>query len=452
MTSLGNIDVTLHDNQDPLTVQNFLNYVTTHRLDQSLFHRLASGFVLQGGGYTLAAGPAVVPVVTDPAVKGEASATQTNANVRGTIAMALSSGPDTGTSQYFFNLVNNSSALDGTTDGGPFTVFANIADPFSQRVVDNLSSQPTSDESKAAGAAINTVQKVTIKGNPTGGTFTLSLGGTATAPLAFNASVSDVAAAIAALPSPTGTSGATIGAANVSVTGNPRDWVITFVGNLAGTSVPQLTSVSTGLTGGTNPVAAVTVVIPGSAVNGALNQIPLTGAAGSNFPTSTAPSSFEVVQSVQILRNTEHLTYSITGNTNPTAATARLSDTANNLLNLHFGTNTGATALTTTITVVATDLSNKSVTSTFTVTLNPGAVQPPVIANQTFKAAAGRPTAPWSAPSPRPIPTRAPFLPTRSRVETPTTPSRSATVASFPSPTLPRSTRRSTPASRSLSK
>jgi len=383
-TSLGPVSVQLLDGQDPKTVANFLDYIKSGKFNSSIFHRLASGFVLQGGGFTLAAAPTTIdPVITGAPVTGEAITPPAGgSNVRGTVAMALSSGPNTGTSQYFFNLVNNSSLLDGTSDGGPFTVFATITDGFSQRIVDNLSSQTTFDQSKAPGAAINTDQLVTINGSPTGGTFTLNLSGNVTTPLAYNATASAVGAALAALPSLTGTG--TIGSANVQVTGGSGTYMIAFVGNLAATNVAQLTGFSN-LTGGLSPSVTVVTQTPGSATNGALNQIPLTNYTGTKFPTDATASNFEVVNSINILRNTEFLTFQVTNNSNPAVVSATLDPTFNNRMTLNF-----LSAGTSSITVTAIDKSNKSFSETFSVTVNPAVTpQSPVVNAQNFDATVG---------------------------------------------------------------
>jgi cyclophilin family peptidyl-prolyl cis-trans isomerase len=393
-TQLGTVDIQLKDGQDPQMVANFLNYVNSGRYTNTIFHRLSRGFVLQGGGFQFNAG-ALTPVITDSPVKHDATTPPTGgANVRGTVAMALSSGPDSGTSQYFFNLANNSGSLDATANGGPFIAFAAVADGFSQRILDNLASLQATNESNAPGAAVNTVQNVTIMGNPTGGTFTLSLGNTASTPIAFNASAATVAAAIAGLPTPSTAAGAgtTIGAANVDVTGTPGNWIVTFKGNLAGTNVDALMPFPS-LSGGTTPTVTVTVATHGAPTNSALGPVgtdtsgvPLLNYSGTAFPTDAAASNFELIQSIEVLRQSEALTYTITNNTNPIVASASLSPTANNRLTLHFGN--VASDMSTSITVVATDKSGASVSSMFTVNVK-AANQPPTIINQTFNAAVG---------------------------------------------------------------
>jgi YD repeat-containing protein len=94
----------------------------------------------------------------------------------------------------------------------------------------------------------STDQQVTLTGNPTGGTFTLSLSGQATVPIAYNADAPTVQSALQTL----------VGNNNVQVTesaGGP--WRAHFTGTLAGRYVPDLTGNGSGLTGGTSPAVAV---------------------------------------------------------------------------------------------------------------------------------------------------------------------------------------------------
>ena len=119
-TVLGNMDVELYDAAAPLNVANFLAYVNAGQYNNSFFQRLVSGFIVQGGGYTVQNGN-ISAVVARGDVKGE----HTNPNLRGTLSLALSNGPDTGNDNWFFNLVDNPD-LDDTSDGGPFTVFGHI--------------------------------------------------------------------------------------------------------------------------------------------------------------------------------------------------------------------------------------------------------------------------------------------------------------------------------------
>jgi peptidyl-prolyl cis-trans isomerase A (cyclophilin A) len=123
-TAKGPIDIELFDTAAPLTVTNFLNYVRRGAYDNSFFHRLAAGFVVQGGGFSF--GTAVSKIVADPPVQNEFSLTRSN--LRGTVAMAKVGGnPNSATSEWFVNLANNASNLD--TQNGGFTVFGRVTKP-----------------------------------------------------------------------------------------------------------------------------------------------------------------------------------------------------------------------------------------------------------------------------------------------------------------------------------
>ena len=136
-TVLGNIDVQLFDTIAPGTVENFLNYVERGDYDGTFFHRLEYGFVLQGGGFSWATGP----VPTDPNIPNEFQVS----NTRGTIAMAkLQDDPDSATSEFFFNLGDNSDNLDNQNGG--FTVFGEVIGS-GMDVVDLLASQQVWDGS-----------------------------------------------------------------------------------------------------------------------------------------------------------------------------------------------------------------------------------------------------------------------------------------------------------------
>ena len=120
------------------TVKNFLKYVKKDLYDNSIFHRSVPGFVLQGGGYTApllpaAEGGTVEPVTPFKTIKNQPG----NSNLRGTIAMAkLAGDPDSATSQWFVNLVDNFS-LDEQNEG--FTAFGKVLGQ-GMEVVDQLAS------------------------------------------------------------------------------------------------------------------------------------------------------------------------------------------------------------------------------------------------------------------------------------------------------------------------
>ena len=97
-TSMGEIHIELNAAKAPITVANFLKYVDAGFYDGTIFHRVISNFMIQGGGYTTA----LVKKATDPPIKNEA--TNGLSNVTGTIAMARTSVVDSATSQFFINM------------------------------------------------------------------------------------------------------------------------------------------------------------------------------------------------------------------------------------------------------------------------------------------------------------------------------------------------------------
>lgn len=117
--------IELFDDKAPLTVQNFLSYVTNADpagdLTGTFFHRAIADFVIQGGGFATDNPDGHIPV--GPEVHNEFAADRSN--VRGTVAMAKTGlGPHTATSEWFVNLADNSGNLD--TQNGGFTVFGRV--------------------------------------------------------------------------------------------------------------------------------------------------------------------------------------------------------------------------------------------------------------------------------------------------------------------------------------
>jgi len=132
-TALGVIDIELYDDQAPKTVANFLRYAGRGNYSANGFiHRSAktltgANFIIQGGGYVYGDGPfgttVYIHIPEDPPVQNEFSPSRSN--IRGTIAMAkLPNLPDSATSEWFFNLADNSANLDNQNSG--FTVFGHV--------------------------------------------------------------------------------------------------------------------------------------------------------------------------------------------------------------------------------------------------------------------------------------------------------------------------------------
>ena len=111
-TSKGSIKVELFEDKAPGTVKNFLKYVKDKHYDGTIFHRVKSDFMIQGGGFTKGFGD----VTDEPGLKAKEKKTgapikneSTNglSNEKGTIAMARTSKPDSATAQFYINTVDN---------------------------------------------------------------------------------------------------------------------------------------------------------------------------------------------------------------------------------------------------------------------------------------------------------------------------------------------------------
>jgi peptidyl-prolyl cis-trans isomerase A (cyclophilin A) len=119
-TSLGDIMLQLDPDKAPKTVANFLEYVKSGHYDGTVFHRVMDGFMIQGGGFTseLTQKPtkAPIPLESRNGLKNE----------RGTVAMARTSVPDSATSQFFINVVDNSRLDYPNPDGNGYAVFGRV--------------------------------------------------------------------------------------------------------------------------------------------------------------------------------------------------------------------------------------------------------------------------------------------------------------------------------------
>jgi len=135
VTSMGTIAMQLEPSKAPISVDNFLNYVESNFYPNTIFHRVISNFVIQGGGYTAS--------LTQPATQAAIKLESGNGlkNVRGSLAMARQTAADTATSQFFINVVDNTS-LDATNAGvDGYAVFGAVISGLD--VVDKISAVPT---------------------------------------------------------------------------------------------------------------------------------------------------------------------------------------------------------------------------------------------------------------------------------------------------------------------
>jgi len=134
-TSKGTIKIELLPDIAPKTVENFLRYIDAGFYDDTIFHRVIPGFVVQGGGFT----PELKPKQTLRPVQIESR--NGLENDRGTVAMARTLDKDSATSQFFINLADNEQ-LDRAGLSFGYTVFGRVIEGM--EVVDRIARVQTS--------------------------------------------------------------------------------------------------------------------------------------------------------------------------------------------------------------------------------------------------------------------------------------------------------------------
>ena len=119
-TSMGDIVLELNDAKAPKSAANFLQYVRDKHYDGTVFHRVIDGFMIQGGGMdaNLNEKPTRAPIPLE--------ASNGLKNDRGTIAMARTGNPNSATSQFFINVVNNDMLNAPKPDGHGYAVFGKV--------------------------------------------------------------------------------------------------------------------------------------------------------------------------------------------------------------------------------------------------------------------------------------------------------------------------------------
>jgi cyclophilin family peptidyl-prolyl cis-trans isomerase len=154
-TSLGDITVELYKDKAPVSVENFLQYANEGFYNDTVFHRVRKGFMIQGGGFTatLVEKPTRGPILNE--------ATNGLNNVRGTLAMARRQALRSATSQFYINVVDNR-ALDHTGfspgDFG-YAVFGRVLSGI--EVADRIAAVPTTSKGDMEDVPI---EPVLIKG------------------------------------------------------------------------------------------------------------------------------------------------------------------------------------------------------------------------------------------------------------------------------------------------
>lgn len=131
-TSMGTISLELNDEKAPVTVENFCRYASEGFYDGTIFHRVIDTFMIQGGGFT----KEMNQKDTYEPIRIESM--NGLKNLRGTIAMARTMVPDSATSQFFINLVDNDflDFTSPTAQGYGYAVFGRVTDGM--EVVDRI--------------------------------------------------------------------------------------------------------------------------------------------------------------------------------------------------------------------------------------------------------------------------------------------------------------------------
>ena len=149
-TSLGAITVELASAEAPISVDNFLQYVDAGHYDNTIFHRVIQGFMIQGGAYS----PEMRTRPTRPAIENEAQ--NGLLNDRYTIAMARTSEIHSATDQFFINTVDNNFLNNGVRDFG-YAVFGRVIDGAD--VVDRIAAVPVSNTVPNEAVVIQSIRR-----------------------------------------------------------------------------------------------------------------------------------------------------------------------------------------------------------------------------------------------------------------------------------------------------
>lgn len=136
-TSKGDIRIELDTENTPVTAENFLNYVKKGFYNDTIFHRVIDGFMIQGGGLTAD----MQTKATDKSIQNEAEKAQPNK--RGTIAMARTMDPHSATCQFFINVADNAflNYTGSHAQGYGYCVFGKVVEGMD--VVDAIAKSKT---------------------------------------------------------------------------------------------------------------------------------------------------------------------------------------------------------------------------------------------------------------------------------------------------------------------
>ena len=157
-TNHGDITVELNQQKAPITVKNFISYVEKKFYDNTIFHRIIDGFMIQGGGFSNDEMPSQKK--PDAPIKNEGKKSGLS-NIRGSIAMARTNDPHSATSQFFINVVDNKNLDPGGFSADGYAVFGKVIKGMD--VVDKIKSVKTGSTPLKTLGGVGAMRDVPVK-------------------------------------------------------------------------------------------------------------------------------------------------------------------------------------------------------------------------------------------------------------------------------------------------
>ncbi|CAB1206389.1 peptidylprolyl isomerase [Acinetobacter bouvetii] len=158
-TSMGNIEIELFNDKAPISAKNFEGYIKDNFYNGTIFHRVIPGFMIQGGGMDAK--------MQEKPTKGFIKNESYNglSNKRGSLAMARMNQPDSASSQFFINVVDNDFLNKSAMNAG-YAVFGKVTKGMD--IVDKIVKVPTANYGMHQNVPVNPVviQSVVIKTAP----------------------------------------------------------------------------------------------------------------------------------------------------------------------------------------------------------------------------------------------------------------------------------------------
>ena len=157
-TNHGDITVELNQQKAPITVKNFISYVEKKFYDNTIYHRIIDGFMIQGGGFSNDEMPSQKK--PDAPIKNEGKKSGLS-NIRGSIAMARTNDPHSATSQFFINVVDNKNLDPGGFSADGYAVFGKVIKGMD--VVDKIKSVKTGSTPLKTLRGVGAMRDVPVK-------------------------------------------------------------------------------------------------------------------------------------------------------------------------------------------------------------------------------------------------------------------------------------------------